>query len=488
MSFAQHRIERERRMILIDLVDLLYLAVGPPFRFDRRIKFALEAARVQALAPRTFNMKMRVRPNPAGALAPSLCALLIISGCRAHSSDAEIPAAPAVAVAAVQRGGISQLLSVAGQFQPYQVVDVHAKVSGYVQRINVDIGDRVRAGQTLAVLEVPELNAQYRASQSEELRSQDQITQAQHEVAQAKSLHSSLQANYDRLQQAAKEQPGLIAQQELDDAGAQADASQARIDAAQASLSASREQADTAKADKERVGALQSYTTVTAPLNGVVTWRYADTGALIQAGTSSDVQSLPLVKLSQSDLLRLRFPVPEDAVNYVHVGDAVQIRVDALHRSITGKIVRFTRDVSLDTRTMQTEVDVPNADLSITPGMYANAYLQLAHKEGILTIPLSAIHGDGRDATVLVLDANNRIQSRDVQVGLRGSQLAEVSSGLNEGDRVVLDDGGNYKTGEVVAPRLRQEPASDVMHEEGGMTDPLSEQTDASQGAKGGDN
>ncbi len=115
----------------------------------------------------------------------------------------------------------------------------------------------------------------------------------------------------------------------------------------------------------------QSYTTITAPLSGVVIWRYADTGALIQAGTASDSQSLPLVKLSQSDLLRLRLPVPEDAVGYIHDGDTVQIRVDALHRSLTGKIVRFTRNVSLDTRTMETEVDVPNKDLSLIPGMYA---------------------------------------------------------------------------------------------------------------------
>ena len=114
---------------------------------------------------------------------------------------------------------------------------------------------------------------------------------------------------------------------------------------ARSTLSAARQQSDVAQADMERYGALQSYTTITAPLSGVVIWRYADTGALIQAGTSSDSQSLPLVKLSQSDLLRLRLPVPEDAVGYIHDGDTVQIRVDALHRSLTGKIVRFTRNV-----------------------------------------------------------------------------------------------------------------------------------------------
>ncbi len=397
----------------------------------------------------------------------------MISGCKARPGDANAASQPpSAAVGIVQRGNISHVLSLAGQFQPYQVIDVHAKVSGYVRRIYVDIGDRVHAGQTLAVLEVPELNAQYRGSQSEEQRSKEQISIAQHEIIRAEASHVALQANYARLSQAAKAQPGLIAEQELDDARAQADASQAQVEAARSTLSAARQQSDVAKADMERYGALQSYTTITAPLSGVVIWRYADTGALIQAGTASESQSLPLVKLSQSDLLRLRLPVPEDAVDYIHDGDTVQIRVDALHRSITGKIVRFTRNLSLDTRTMQTEVDVPNKDLSLIPGMYANTYVQLAHKENVLTIPLLAVQrDDSGNTSVLVLDSENHVHRRPVVLGIQGSLLAEVRSGLQQNDRVVLGSGARYKDGEQVTPRVEPQPANDVMHEEGGMTD-----------------
>ncbi len=397
----------------------------------------------------------------------------MISGCNARSGDANAASQPpAAAVGIVQHGNISHVLSLAGQFQPYQVIDVHAKVSGYVRRIYVDIGDRVHAGQTLAVLEVPELNAQYRGTQSEEQRSKEQISIAQHEIIRAEASHAALQANYDRLSQAAKAQPGLIAEQELDDARARADGSQAQVEAARSTLSAARQQSDVAKADMERYGALQSYTTIAAPLSGVVIWRYADTGALIQAGTASESQSLPLVKLSQSDLLRLRLPVPEDAVGYIHDGDTVQIRVDALHRSITGKIVRFTRNLSLDTRTMQTEVDVPNKDLSLIPGMYANTYVQLAHKESVLTIPLLAVqHDDSGNPTVLILDSENHVHRRPVVLGIRGSLLAEVQSGLQQNDRVVLGSGARYKDDEQVTPRVEPQPANDVMHEEGGMTD-----------------
>ena len=402
---------------------------------------------------------------------------LAAAGCSdRQAAEGDKNPTPAAAVATVQRGAISHVLSLAGQFQPYQVVDVHAKVSGYLRHIYVDIGDKVREGQILGVLEVPELNAQYRSSQADEARSQDEITHAKNEVARAKSMHLALQANYDRLREAAKAQPGLIAQQELDDAQSKADASGAQVDGAESALSAARQGADAAHADMQRVGALQSYTTVTAPLNGVVIWRYADTGALIQAGTSSDVQSMPLIKLSQSDLLRLRLPVPEDAVGYVHEGDTVRIRIDALHRSITGKIVRFTRNISLDTRTMETEVDVPNKDLSITPGMYANTYLRLAHRENILTIPLQAVQrGAGDQATVVTLDSQNRAQLRQVKLGVQGSVLVEVVSGLEQGDRVVLGTPDKYSPGKRVTPLPRQEPANDIMQQEGGMTDPQTE-------------
>jgi RND family efflux transporter MFP subunit len=403
-------------------------------------------------------------------LGPLCGVLLVLAGCS--GTKKKPPAPPAVAVAVVQRGNISHLLSVAGQFQAYQVVDVHAKVAGYVRHIYVDIGDRVHAGQTLATLEVPELNAQYRSTQSESLRSQDAIAAAQHDVSRAKALHAAVQANYDRLATVSAKRPGLVAAQDLDNARSQAEASQEQLDAAIAQLSAAEQGANAATADQQRVGALQSYTKVTAPLDGVVAWRYADTGVLLQQGTNSQSQAMPLIKLAQSDLLRLRVPVPEDAVRYVHKGDPMQIRVDALGQDFSGKIVRFTRNLDLNTRTMETEVDVPNPTLTITPGMYANAYMQLAHRENVLTIPIVAVQRTGNTGTVLILNANNQVEQRSVQLGIRGSTLVEVTNGLQAGDHVVLGDASNYHNGEQVDPRIQQEPANDVMHEEGGVTDP----------------
>jgi RND family efflux transporter MFP subunit len=245
-------------------------------------------------------------------------------------------------------------------------------------------------------------------------------------------------------------------------------ASQAQIDAAKSALSAARQNFDVAGADNERVSALEDYTRVVAPIDGVIIWRYADTGALIQAGTASDVQSLPVVKLSESNLLRLRIPVPEDAVEFIHVGAQVNVQVDAVHRTLVGKVVRFTRDISLATRTMQTEIDVENKDLSLTPGMYANTTLQLERRDQVLTIPVQAVITNGNQSSVLVVDSQNHVQAQNVTLGLQGSNLVEVKDGLADGERVITGGQSNYQVGETVKPRVEELPTFDVNEEKSG--------------------
>lgn len=381
------------------------------------------------------------------------------------------PGPPAAQVAKTQLGSIAQVLTLAGQFQAYQVVDVHPKVSGYIHHIYVDIGDKVHAGETLAVLEVPELSAQLQGTVSQAARTKDDVTRARHEVARTESMHEALHAEYRRLKGAAAAQPGLIAQQELDDARAKDLSSEAQVDAAKAALSAAQENADVAQSNHQRVSALFDYTHVVAPLDGVIVQRYADTGALIQAGTNSNSQSLPIVQLAQSGLLRLRVPVPEDDVRFVHMGDLMQVRVDAVNRSFTGKVVRFTRDISPVTRTMQTEIDVENRNLTLDPGMYANTQLQLAHVSNVPTIPQEALVQEGNHDVVYVLDKSNRVEVRRVRVGLEGSVLVQIASGLNPGDRVIIGAQSKYHDGEQVSPVLTPEPTTDTVRAQGSMVD-----------------
>lgn len=412
---------------------------------------------------------MRKRNSLIVAVGLALPVVATLTACNSRAKNAEASAAemPAATVTAVTRGTITHTLNLAGQFQPYQVVDVHAKVSGYIQHIYVDIGDIVRQGQVLAVLEVPELDAQLKGTVAEVAHSNDEVTRAGHDVLRAQAEHTALHADYLRLKQAAAAQPGLIAQQELDDAQSRDLASEAQVDAAKAALAAARQQTEVAGANNERVSDLAAYTRVTAPFDGVVVWRDADTGALIQAGTSSDTSTLPVVKLSQSNLLRLRLPVPEDAVQFIREGEPVNVRVDAVNRSLTGKIVRFTRDVSLATRTMETEIDVENKDLSLAPGMYANATLELERKDNVLTVPVQAVIKNGSQATVLLVDSQNRVRSRNVQLGLQGSNLVEIKSGLSEGERVITGGQSKYQIGEAVKPELQQPLTNDSAIEQG---------------------
>ncbi|HWG21529.1 MAG TPA: efflux RND transporter periplasmic adaptor subunit [Terracidiphilus sp.] len=396
-----------------------------------------------------------------------------MSACHSGEGNTAANAAsiPAARVAVAQRGDISHVLTLAGQFQPYQMVDVHPKVSGYMRKINVDIGDIVKQGDTLATLEVPELKAQLQQTVFEVDQSKEEITRAQHQINRAVAQYNALHSQYQRLKQASEGHPGLIAQQELDNAQAGDLAAEAEVDSAKSAMAAAKQHMGAAQSDNQRVQALHDYTNVVAPISGVVVWRYADTGALIQGGTNSNSQDLPIVRLSQSTLLRLRLPVPEDDVRYVRDGDQVTVRVDAVSRELTGKVVRFTREVNSDTRTMETEVDVDNRDLSISPGMYANTMLRLAHVDNVVTIPVEALVISGRGRVVYALDDTNHVHVRPVQVGIEGSKLAEIKSGLQLGERVIVGGQDKYQDGEAVSPEVAQEPASETQQETGGTID-----------------
>jgi RND family efflux transporter MFP subunit len=365
------------------------------------------------------------------------------------------------AVALVKRAPIRQTLVLSGWFKPFQNVDVHAKVAGYIKVIYVDVGDKVKRGQTLAILEVPELRAQLDAAKSAIKRAQDSVRRSQNEVARDKSAHQAIHLDYVRLKQASEQQPGLIAQQELDDAFAKDQAAEAQIEAAEAGLSEAKNELGIAQADEQRLQAMEDYTRIVSPFDGVVTKRYADTGALVQAGTSSNTQAMPVVTIAQYDRLRLVLPVPEQDVPAVHLGSLVDVNVPALHRHFVGKVARFADSLDLQTRTMHTEVDVKNPKDTLVDGMYANVTLVLHEDDHGLTVPLQAVTRNGNQATVLVVTPQDRIEPRQVQLGLEGPDRVEVVSGLSLSDRVVVGNATDFHPGEKVQPRPFQEAANE---------------------------
>jgi len=367
-----------------------------------------------------------------GLLWPLLGAGILVFGVwlqgRKHAGAAPDPAdlpAPIVAVETVDRRDLWIEDTIPAEFRPYVEAELNAKVSGYVDKMNVDFGDKVKAGQLLATLEVPELHAELDAAKAARERAE----------ADYKNDHLI----YTRLEGVNKEHPNLVAQQDIDTA-------EAKDSAAAATLAS-------AKADVEKYQTLVDYTQITAPFNGVVTARYADPGALIQAGTSSDTQARPLVRVSDNYRLRLDFLVSVDYVQYIKLGDTVEVRVDSVGRkAFTGVITRFTGKVNAATRTMMTKIEVANPSLELVPGMYATVVLKLNRRSNVLTVPTEAL-SMGKQTTVCVVGLDNKIEERVVTLGLETPTRFEITSGLKEGDRVMIGSRSGVTAGQKVEPK-----------------------------------
>jgi len=373
-------------------------------------------------------------------------------GDSARSTAEASTSAVYAAVAPVKRETVANSLSIAGQFIPYQNVELHAKVAGYIKNIYVDIGDHVHQGEVLAVLEIPELVAQVDEAKAAVHHAEEEIQRAHSDVSRAEADSVALHSNAVRLINTNKVRPGLIAQQELDDATAKDRASQAQVDASKSALAAAKQQLAVAVANQQHYSALSDYSKIIAPYDGVVTWRYADTGSLVQAGTSTST-GMPVVTLAQVNTLRLRIPVPESLAAKVKVGDSADVHVQATGEHFTGKVTRFTDALDPSTRTMQVEVDVPNPNYHLQAGMYADVNLLANSRPDALTIPVTSILRSENKTSVLVVDPEDRVQVRQVQLGVESPNRVEVLSGLNEGEKVIVGNLGSYQAGEVVKPK-----------------------------------
>jgi RND family efflux transporter MFP subunit len=281
----------------------------------------------------------------------------------------------------------------------------------------------------------------------------DEITRAQSDLDRAKYAHDVAHLAATRLAAASKDRPKLIAQQDLDDAEGRDRQAEAQIATSTAALSAARSQFEFAKAGQEKTRTLLSFARITAPFTGVITRRYADTGALIQAGTSSQTQTMPLVGLSQVDVLRLNISVPESAVPRIHLGEPVTVRVPAIGRTFQGAISRFAGRLDQDTRTMLVEVDVPNPTGTLVPGMNADASIALREVTGALTVPIEAIDRSGAQTRVFVVGDGDRVDPRLVQVDLETADRAAISGAVAPGALVVIGNRDQLKPGTVVAPK-----------------------------------
>ena len=404
---------------------------------------------------------LRLRPPLLTPIALLFLAFGLGSSCArrdvsAKSNDSPSSEAQEVGTAIVKLRPVAQRLTLSSELVPFQEIDVYAKEAGYVKELNVDFGSHVHKGQIMAVLEVPELQAQLDEDQAAIRAQQDQVARAESEVGRAKAQHNMVHLQYQRLAGVAKAQAGLVAQQEVDDAEGKDLAAESQMEAVKGAYQAAQSQLIVSKAKLSHDQALYDYSKITAPFDGVVTQRFANLGALMQAGTTS-TQATPLVRLSDENLYRLVIPVPESDVKYIHVGDPVAVRIPALNNlTVRGKVARFSIDVSAATRTMHTEVDIPNVDGKLIPGAYAEADITLGNNPAALVVPLQAIDHQGDQTSVMVVDPDNRIQIKQVTLGLQMPDYVAIASGLAAGQQVVVSDRSGLKAGQTIKPKPLQ--------------------------------
>jgi len=355
----------------------------------------------------------------AGGLVALLVTALGVVGLGAHRRHAaraeaeerqtDVRRGPRVRVAAVKQAPGLRHLTLQGEARPFFEVTLYAKVAGFLRELKVDKGDHVKKNQLLAVVTAPELDAQYTAA----------VADARNKRVNAKRLSALAPA-------------GVVSAQELEQGQASADVA----DATQAAL-----------------GTQRDYRVIRAPFDGVVTARFADPGALIQTA------AVPIVSVAKGDQLRVYVYVDQSSAPFVHDGDTATVRVSERPGwSRTGAVTRTSGELSPRTRTMLTEVDIPNGDRAIIPGSFVDVTLDVK-VPALLEIPAEALVTRNDKPAVPVVDGSQHVHYRPVVVADDDGQVVHLVSGLGPGDRVALDLGGAAEDGTPIQTVELKPPA-----------------------------
>jgi RND family efflux transporter MFP subunit len=385
-------------------------------------------------------------------LSPALA--LSLSGCTSHSGLAAGPTTFVVPAGRVVQTDLSNSVTLTAEFQPFYEVDVMAKEAGYIRHMLVDIGDHVKEGQLLAMLEIPELQDNLVKAKSDVQTALAEKAVAQGDLQRAEAARQIAQLSFTRIQDVSKKEPGLVPLQEVDVAHSHSLEADAQRSAAEEHVQAAESRYQSAIAELAHETSLVAYTRITAPFDGVVTQRYASDGSMIQAGIASQTQAMPVVKVSENAVLRLMLPVPEDNVASIHNGQKVTVNVPALNRTFDGTVTRFADRVQMSTRTMTAEVDVKNPQLTLIPGMYAQVLLDTAEAKNATAVPVAAIDGAGDNQRVFLVDSAGIVRARKVRTGLQSAQYVQILSGVDAGEIVVTGRQSDIHDGEKVQPLL----------------------------------
>jgi RND family efflux transporter MFP subunit len=386
-------------------------------------------------------------------LAVLLVTAIVCSGCTAKTSAAPQDI-PVVAASHAVRTDLKNDVTLTAELEPYYEVDVMAKEAGYIRHMLVDIGDHVKAGQLICVLEIPELQDDLQRAKADVQTATAEQSAAEQDRKRAVAAGTIAHLSYTRILDVSKKEPGLVPLQEVDVAHSRDLEAEAQVASAEQNIQASVSRLQAAKAALEHETALVKYTRIVSPLNGVITQRNASDGAMIQSGTSSNTQAMPVVHVAEDDILRLMLPVPEAYVGIIHNGESVTVTVPALGRTLPGKVTRFADRVQASTRTMTAEVDLKNTKLDLIPGMYAQVELSLADAPNAIAVPIGALDSSGNTNKVYTVNADGIVHIRNVSIGIQSPQFVQVISGIQPGETVILGSHSGLQDGARVQPHF----------------------------------
>jgi RND family efflux transporter MFP subunit len=334
-----------------------------------------------------------------------------------ESAQAELLGGAHVEVVTPKLGSSDRALTLPGSVQPLQETVVYARANGYVRKWLVDIGDRVQDAQLIAELDTPDLDQQIDQARA-------QLAQAQAGILQAKANREFSSLTYDRYKTLTAQ--GLSAPADLDQRKAQAQVDEANLAVAQASANA-------ADANLRHLVQLKAFARVTSPFAGTVTARMIETGALVTSGNAT-----PLFKIATMDPARVFVQVPQDVAPGVHAGQAARVGVrEYPGRDFTGAVTRAADELDPASRTMNTEVRLPNGDGALMAGMYAEVTMTLPLSHRVVEIPATAVVNDSKGMRVLTVDADDHVHVIPVVIEQDNGATMDIASGLAGTERIV---------------------------------------------------
>jgi RND family efflux transporter MFP subunit len=374
----------------------------------------------------------------AGILVFCFCVVMLIRVIEAHTlrkgADAAYSAAPPVDVITAQPASVGQDLVLPGQTAAWYETTIYARVNGYVAKWLVDIGDHVKKGQVLALIETPELDAELAAARAQLKASEAQVSARQAEAEFSKTTN-------ERWRDSPK---GVVSDQERESKKADYEGSVARLYAANAQVALDKSKVD-------QYTALAQFKQVVAPFDGTITERKIDIGNLVTAGSAST--TTPLYRMAQTDPLRVFVDVPQNsAVELTQPGVPAEIRATGPSGGVfTGAIARSAESLNAQARTMRVEVDMPNANHALLPGTYVNVAFKLRPR-GLVEVPAAALIFRPRETQVARVGADSKIKFQTVTIARDDGSLVELGSGVKPGDRLVLNISSQIAEGQSVMP------------------------------------